>query len=388
MVSALEDNLDMLHMIYDSVQVMQGGYIKVKEQNTVKILDENCEVLLSCDESDFLEFRCGYALVRKGNAVELRWGDTSKILDIEPWDIVRNLRVLDNNILFECKTRSFNYMECRDWIYIADKQGNIVSKIKGVELKKEAVRDALGHVRYNDYDYHIRACEGAKNSKIYLDTYGVTKCINMLGEIDAHTGKFICYGRFKGSDFETIATRALTQNEDEYAFSYNTYTSPHCMYALADGDTVISKEYMDIAQPLSLKGTPYLMTYTNKPIFGLRQGIIDHNGNELIEAKYDNVHYIGDNSFILVYTDSKKRMSIKLKYPKYIMIFSLVDGALTPWVSDIEELNKDLYLVTTVIGEPKIFNFRTKKLIDYTYEELSKNLNTNELNFISQLARH
>ena len=122
MVSALEDNLDMLHMIYDSVQVMQGGYIKVKEQNTVKILDENCEVLLSCDESDFLEFSCGYALVRKGNAVELRWGDTSRILDIEPWDIVRNLRILDNNILFECKTRSFNYMECRDWIYIADKQ--------------------------------------------------------------------------------------------------------------------------------------------------------------------------------------------------------------------------------------------------------------------------
>lgn len=387
MGSALVDNIDMLHMMYDSVEVMQGGYIKVKEQNQVKILDENCEVLLSCDEGDLLDFRGGYALVRKGDAVELRWGGTSKILDIEPWDTVGNLRVLDNNILFECKTHIFDYTS-RNWIYIADKHGNIVSKIKGVELRREAVRDALGRVAYNDYAYHTRACEIVKNSKIYLDTYEVTRSFSMIGEIDVHTGKFICYGRFKGSDFETMATRPLTEDENDYAFSYNTYTNQYCMYALANGDNVISKEYMDIAKPMSLKDTPYLMTYTNKPIFGLRQGIIDHNGNELIEAKYDNVDYIGDNSFILVYTDSRERMSIKLKYPKYTMIFSLVDGALTPWVSDIKALNKDLYFVTTVIGEPKIFNFRTKKLIDYTYEELSKNLNTNEFNFVLKLAKH
>lgn len=78
MVSALADNMDMLHMLYDSVEVMQGGYIRVKEQNIVKILDENCEVLFSCEEGDLLDFRGGYALVRKGNAVELRWGNTSK----------------------------------------------------------------------------------------------------------------------------------------------------------------------------------------------------------------------------------------------------------------------------------------------------------------------
>ena len=171
-------------------------------------------------------------------------------------------------------------------------------------------------------------------------------------------------------------------------FNYNTHTSAHCMYALAKGDEVISKEYMDIAQPLGLKGTPYLMTYTNTPIFGLRQGIIDHNGNELIEAKYDSIKYIGDQCFLLEYTDPGKGMSIRLEYPKYKMIFSLASGAITPWVHDIRELRKDIYLVTMIDREYKVFNLRDKKLIGYTYEELSKNLNTNELNFILQLARH
>lgn len=382
MGSALVDNIDMLHMMYDSVEVMQGGYIKVEDQNQVKILDENCGVILSCDKGDFLEFREGYALIRKGDAVELKWGDASKILDIENWDAVRNLRILDKNILFECR------IHWRDWIYITDRQGNIIHRLKGVHLQQEVVHDSLGSRVYDDFDYHVRVCEGTRNNKIYFDTYQATECYNMKGEIDVHTGKVICYGRFKGSDFETIATRTLTENEDRYMFNYNTHTSAHCMYALAKGDEVISKEYMDIAQPLGLKGTPYLMTYTNTPIFGLRQGIIDHNGNELIEAKYDNIKYIGDQCFLLEYTDPGKGMSIRLEYPKYKMIFSLASGALTPWVHDIQELKKDIYLVTMINGEYKVFNLRDKKLIDYTYEELSKNLNTNEFNFILKLARH
>lgn len=135
MRSALVDNIDMLHMMYDSVEVMQGGYIKVEDQNQVKILDENCGVILSCDKSDFMEFREGYALVRKGDAVELKWGDASKILDIEHWDTVRNLRILDRNILFECR------IHWRDWIYITDRQGNIVRRLKGVRLQQEVVHD-------------------------------------------------------------------------------------------------------------------------------------------------------------------------------------------------------------------------------------------------------
>ena len=382
MRSALVDNIDMLHMMYDSVEVMQGGYIKVEDQNQVKILDENCGVILSCDKSDFMEFREGYALVRKGDAVELKWGDASKILDIEHWDTVRNLRILDKNILFECR------IHWRDWIYITDRQGNIVHRLKGVHLQQEVVHDSLGSRVYDSFDYHVRVCEGTRNSKIYFDTYQATECNNMTGEIDVHTGKVICYGRFKGSGFETIATRILTENEDRYMFNYNTHTSAHCMYALAKGDEVISKEYMDIAQPLGLKGTPYLMTYTNTPIFGLRQGIIDHNGNEIIEAKYDSIKYIGDQCFLLEYTDPGKGMSIRLEYPKYKMIFSLASGAITPWVHDIWELRKDIYLVTMIDREYKVFNLRDKKLIGYTYEELSKNLNTNEFNFILKLARH
>lgn len=381
-MSALEDNIDMLHMMYDSVEVMQGGYIKVEDQSQVKILDENCGVILSCNKGDFIEFREGYALIRKGDAVELKWGDASKILDIERWDAVKNLRVLDKNLLFECR------IHWVDWIYIADRQGNIMRRLKGVHLQQEVVHDGLGYRVYDDFDYHVRVCEGTRNNKVYFDTYQATECHGMVGEIDVHTGKVICYGRFKGSDFETIATRILTENEDRYAFNYNTYTSAHCMYALAKGDEVISKEYMDIAQPLRLKGTPYLMTYTNKPIFGLRQGIIDHNGNELIEAKYDNVYYIGDNCFLLEYTANDKRMSIRLEYPKYKMIFSLVDGALTPWAHDIQRIGKDIYLVTLMNGEYKVFNSRTKKLINYTNEELNKNLNTNEFDFILKLARH
>lgn len=382
MGSALVDNIDMLHMMYDSVEVMQGGYIKVEDQNQVKILDENCGVILSCDKSDFMEFREGYALVRKGDAVELKWGDASKVLDIEHWDTVKNLRILDKNILFECR------IHWRDWIYITDRQGNIMHRLKGVRLQQEVVYDGLGSMVYDSFDYHVRVCEGTRNNKIYFDTYQATECYNMKGEIDVHTGKVICYGRFKGSDFETIATRTLTENEDRYMFNYNTQTSAHCMYALAKGDEVISKEYMDIAQPLGLKGTPYLMTYTNTPIFGLRQGIIDYNGNELIEAKYDSIKYVGDQCFLLEYTDPGKGMSIRLEYPKYKMMFSLASGALTPWVHDIQELRKDLYLVTMIDGEYKVFNLRDKKLIDYTYEELSKGLNTNEFNFILKLARH
>lgn len=104
---------------------------------------------------------------------------------------------------------------------------------------------------------------------------------------------------------ELIATRQ-SKTKNGYSVRYRG-SLPNFRYALALNGVALNKDgkdYEDIYKPIELRDTDtfYTFDYATKideTRGTIKTGLIDSNGNELLEAIYDSIEYIGGNNYII-----------------------------------------------------------------------------------------
>lgn len=75
-------------------------------------------------------------------------------------------------------------------------------------------------------------------------------------------------------------------------------------YKLIKNNRIISdKTYLNIRKTHNLTMSNYMMTYTINKEANVVKGIIDDYGNEILDNFYDDISYIGENTFLLNYNN-------------------------------------------------------------------------------------
>jgi len=340
------DKIRLYKMMYNNLAILAPTVVSYKTNNEIVIVDLEGNVL---DRGTYKELSIlgGFAIHKDSNSDIITISNYSgnKKIEIGKSKNKFNFDLGINSLeihSFEEIGESFLALGLINGILILNKYCEKVALLKHCRYIKMLKENEIGcwfqYVLYSEYHYN-RAYASKISNKIEI------------------------YGGFELDDeYSLISTELETFNR---GIALNKNNSPSLKYKLArHGNIVGKKSHGDIKKSLKLNGTNYFLSADQIGINSkIGYGLIDNNGNEILNTEYDEITHIGSYNFIL---ESRG----------YLCIFNTKKNQVIFDWSTVEKASQHETLPITIV-QTKDGNFYIIDINDriFEYNEITKYFN-------------
>ena len=269
---ALSDKIDILNILYDTVEEANSFAICTKDKLTY-VVNIHGEEILSAPTNEIQHV--GNFIIH--NCINNEIIVLSLITGVQKSIATNFSSTLIFGLDIQYISEGYIAIYCGSQYIIFDSNVNIVAKIDDIYMAKA---------------YKLQGDLVAIYYRMFMEQY---KAI-----FNTRLGKMILLDSQEFLD----GTELVAVEQCDCGYSLNKDIKDKFKYKLSkDGIVLTKKAYQDITKPSELHNTGYMYThdYHNNTRC---MGIINNNGEEIVQSIYSNISYIGAGYFILVSTDN------------------------------------------------------------------------------------